>query len=727
VTEGLLLKECVASEYGVPNASQCLPCPFGLAACIGGPTTRCFTCNGSTSLNVTEGYWRYSASALKAYHCSTGGVCMGGTELGTCGERYVNHAPLCAVCTDEAARDVLGTCVECESKAASVVVMSVFVLGALLVVAIFVVVTLKEDGNEAADHSLVLLLKIMLNFVQVTGMIGEFEVNFPTYVSNYFDVIAAGSGGSGISINPINCLFPWMTFLDKLLIMLVAPFAILFLLALAILWYGWRHRHDDDDDDDDGDEDATDEEKAARAPKPIFNRKVFVTSSIIVNFLAYQTLLSVSIDTFKCQKLETAPGQLPLNVLLKDARVDCYGATYERGVATAMWGLFVYGAALPLGGMIVILRTARNADWFEANGTFSFIIRGFRLRFWFWEFVIVARKVIVRILLSTVSDATLQALLGVWILTACFVLHAYVRPYVRNLLNRAEGMSLLVSLVTLNIGLLLRSVAATGSVQEVCGVPCLVIIVAMLSANVVLLVYYAYFIAQAAFERAVEMFGIDMPDGTRKFSIRNMYRFIFTTLDKRDKVAPNFQDYKPKFLNRELAVTVLGEDCLIDGSDSDMDENVDEVVASFEMVDFSHGGDRSTHATFGLATADVDTAKDTPVDAVARGYESLFFTVDDDSADDHPHSDDVEDAGAVTAPAFEDVAHEPVTAGEIAEPLERLADVGAAEFAARRVIVLRHADGLLTLRMRFVEETPLEPTAAGAPTLPAMESASEPH
>jgi len=65
---------------------------------------------------------------------------------------------------------------------------------------------------------------------------------------------------------------------------------------------------------------------------------VFVTSSIIVNFLAYQTLLSVSIDTFKCQKLETAPGQLPLNVLLKDARVDCYGATYERGVATEMWG-----------------------------------------------------------------------------------------------------------------------------------------------------------------------------------------------------------------------------------------------------------------------------------------------------------------------------------------------------------------------------------------------------
>jgi cbb3-type cytochrome oxidase subunit 3 len=654
VSPAMLVKNCGNGEYGVGGSDTCLPCPSGLSHCLGGPNSRCFLCNGSTGMNVTDGYWRYSALSTVAYHCSTGGECLGNTELGTCGGKYLNHQPLCAVCQEGNARDLLGTCVECSPTWVSVIVLLLIGCVIVFVLALFVLVTLRDDGNDDTDQSLVLLLKIFVNFVQVVGMLGEFEVNFPSYVAGYFDIVAAGSGGSGISISPVNCLFPNLTYLDKMIVQLVAPPVLLLFVVMALLWSGYRKRRQEereaaaygfiltDQEPGDDDNNVTPEPGASGAASPagetpppemtpdearrvtpptqspspegagglgtsakkqhkrqrsaaavapagggggavrvlrkrkrqrkLFNWPLFTTIAVIFLFIIYQTIVTQCIDAFRCEELSTgSSGTPPLKILRRDARIDCNSLVYQRHVSAAMYGLFFYGAALPLGGMTLVLRTALKDGWFVANGTFAFLIRGFRLRFWFWEFVIVFRKVLIRVLLSAVEDATLQALLGIWSLTGLFLIHAYTRPYVRSLHNHAESLGLMTLVVTLNIGLLFRS--AELSSGDVCGGTCSFVMVVLVLFNVGVILFFLFYIGRAGIDRVVEMFGVDRADGERTVSLRHAKRRILEILQQSKRLAPSFIDYIPPFENRELAVSVLGYEAI---------EELDDAVAAAE-------------------------------------------------------------------------------------------------------------------------------------------------
>jgi hypothetical protein len=75
---------------------------------------------------------------------------------------------------------------------------------------------LKEDSLPDSDHNLVILLKIFISFIQVIAMLGEFEVNLPSFVAFYCTIVQAGSGSAGVNVSPITCLLPQWTFLDRL-------------------------------------------------------------------------------------------------------------------------------------------------------------------------------------------------------------------------------------------------------------------------------------------------------------------------------------------------------------------------------------------------------------------------------------------------------------------------------------------------------------------------------
>jgi hypothetical protein len=91
---------------------------------------------------------------------------------------------MCSVCRDSYAPNLINQCEECAAVWVNVVAIFIFVIIIAFVTWLVVFVTLKEDSLPDSDHNLVILLKIFISFIQVIAMLGEFEVNLPSFVVN---------------------------------------------------------------------------------------------------------------------------------------------------------------------------------------------------------------------------------------------------------------------------------------------------------------------------------------------------------------------------------------------------------------------------------------------------------------------------------------------------------------------------------------------------------------
>lgn len=487
---------------------------------------------------VAAGYWRYADYSIDAYSCPSSS-CDGPASTSLCIDGYVQGSPLCDTCSDGYAKDLLDTCVKCPEAWVSVVLMLLISTLVVVVLTAFIFLSLKEIDEEELDDTLVITMKIFVNFMQVSSMLGEFKVNFPAFVLSYFEVVSSSSGSVGISISPVNCLFPSLTFTEKMDVQLLLPGAMLLgfgilLRVLHIRRQRSRERALRPELTDDlvasprtgrvlDNEVLQDERKRLHQERPLL--QVFGNASMILLFLMYQGNVTQCIRAFSCQVLVLSelPGD-ELEVLSHDSRVQCSGLYYESQLAAAFYGLCGYGFLIPMGAMLFVLRVARREGWSAANMQFSFLVRGFRLRFWYWELVIVFRKIVVRMLLAVVEDPVLQALLGIWFLTALFVVQTFAKPYVRSIHNYAEQLSLMTTLVTLNIGLAFRTQETTTG--ERCGTVCQGFSIMLVAINVMTAVAFLAQIGLGVHDELVERFGIDTGAGDRWISVRNLLNLI---------------------------------------------------------------------------------------------------------------------------------------------------------------------------------------------------------
>ena len=190
-------------------------------------------------------------------------------------------------------------------------------------------------------------------------------------------------------------------------------------------------------------------------------------------------------------------------------------------------------------------------------------------------------------LLSTVHDAVLQALLGVWLLTFLLVIHSYNRPYVKKIHNFAEALALSTLVMTLNLGLLFRtSTDSSGG----CGPFCQTVAICLIIVNLLVIAFFGYSIWCALYDRLLEMFGIDNKDGSRKVSIRNLMRMIFSKSGRLKHISPSFTNYTPSYRDEALARAILQEDFdarkkqIKDLQDEERDVRINEKF-EFDVID----------------------------------------------------------------------------------------------------------------------------------------------
>jgi hypothetical protein len=136
-------------------------------------------------------------------------------------------------------------------------------------------------------------------------------------------------------------------------------------------------------------------------------------------------------------------------------------------VAFPSIGIWVMG--IPLLAFIVLRRNKRvidlmgkkeitkaeNEEIFQLKTKYGFLFSGYDARAYFWEIIIMYRKILIiasSVFLSSVSPES-QVLVIIFIVVINMFLHIHMNPYTTPILNKMESISLQVAAVTIYTGM----------------------------------------------------------------------------------------------------------------------------------------------------------------------------------------------------------------------------------------------------------------------------------
>jgi len=177
-----------------------------------------------------------------------------------------------------------------------------------------------------------------------------------------------------------------------------------------------------------------------------------IATLVLIIFVLHPSLSKMMFSMFSCQEIK--PGEY---WLASDLSLPCWSSDHIRYiliVSVPSIALWIFG--LPTVCLFLLYR--KRAVLMTEHNTqlkFSFLYKGYHPEWYFWEFVILYRKVTVvcaSVFLSTVS-ITVQALSVLAVLLISLFLQLQVCPFFSSQFNRLELKSILVSAVTIYSGL----------------------------------------------------------------------------------------------------------------------------------------------------------------------------------------------------------------------------------------------------------------------------------
>jgi hypothetical protein len=180
----------------------------------------------------------------------------------------------------------------------------------------------------------------------------------------------------------------------------------------------------------------------------------FIVSIIVFAFLIHPTLTRITLAMFTCTEL---PGT-DNTYLVVDKAVQCNTSESAPWMYAVGVPFFVfYALGIPALAFFALKRHKATLDTDETRATYGFLYSSFNLDQYWWEELIMLRKVgfsIMAVLLAPLGIVS-QTMLATLVLTLFAVFHARAMPYNKPVLNRLELYSLVVALFTLQGGLYL--------------------------------------------------------------------------------------------------------------------------------------------------------------------------------------------------------------------------------------------------------------------------------
>ena len=128
-----------------------------------------------------------------------------------------------------------------------------------------------------------------------------------------------------------------------------------------------------------------------------------VSTMILVMFLFHPEIFRYMTSAFACTEIDSSEYWL-----VQDLDIRCWNSehsVYASGLALP--GLILWGIGLPLLAFIFIMKNRKHLEDDRVKARFQFLLVGYKPNLYYWEFVIMYRKmgiVLISVFLSTVGD-----------------------------------------------------------------------------------------------------------------------------------------------------------------------------------------------------------------------------------------------------------------------------------------------------------------------------------
>lgn len=426
---------CRAPKYSFSPSESCKDCPSEAI------------CTGGANVYPRAGYWRYNWLSTTFLQCSNPAACLSPTEAtntttcaedsscpkqdsalsktGTCLPGYTGN--MCQTCAIDYHRTSKIWCQPCPSDSSSITLSIAYVLSVTAFCVFIVATSIKSGSSRQALHSV--YLKVLMNYFQLVMLMGSFNLSWPTLMKKMLD-IQDSAGSFSEHMFTTDCLEDNFdeneAFYQKLLLLSASP--IVFFVISSVFWVLL----------------------AACKQSISMLKNELVASGIILFFLLHPSVMRVMFNAFNCE--EVRPGEYWVTGLL----VKCWeGKHLTYALAVALPAILIWGIGIP--GIILgnLMRNRENLRDKSVSTRFGFMIKGYSASQYYWEFIIIYRKLLIisiATFLSRIAKMT-QALCALSVLVFSLGLQNHYHPYSHPSLNTMEQRSILVSVATIFFGL----------------------------------------------------------------------------------------------------------------------------------------------------------------------------------------------------------------------------------------------------------------------------------
>lgn len=485
--EAVLTNECIscaANKYLIEPADSCLSCPTG-AVCLGGYLVL-----------PKAGYWKLDKYSDQIYECPYIQACLGSMNIsdeievvdldideanvdftGTCAAGYYGN--MCGSCEIGYSKSTDGQCSKCPNQSSNALIMTGFLILIIAVAFVMITSTLKSAFSSKSLHSI--YIKIFTNYLQIVFLTTELNLNWPTYVLKLFSVQRSAASASD-QVYSIDCLFSDKTsentadiYYYKVLLAVMLP-AIVWLISLMVWVFISFYKE-----------------------AYHYLKKELFTTMIVLFFLIHPNIVKTIFSSFSCRIIKNSGYWL-----VSDLQIKCWTASHIRTLLTiSLPGVLLWGFGVPFMVLVIMIKRFRFLNKDTNKVIFGFIFNGYKQKKFFWEFVILYRKILiicVSVFMSTVSN-TIQALTIVILLICALYFQYSQHPYVHKQLNYMDIEALLTATLTLYCGLYYLSNDLNEYIKT--GLFCLILL-----GNGYFILYWLYYMAKAITDILVKVFPI---------------------------------------------------------------------------------------------------------------------------------------------------------------------------------------------------------------------------
>ncbi|CUF41122.1 transmembrane protein, putative [Bodo saltans] len=455
---------CADNEYKVPNTTTCNPCPSP-----GG------TCDGTEVIQVQVGYWRAPAVATHIYACDKLSTVCAGSNSSTWGSSCGNGASgiLCSGCISVVNNDgsitfygksQLTDCEICGDQALNDSLFALLIIVAFILVVIWSFCTLRTE--QQTDLSVV--LRTVVNHMQATGELGQLSTKVGPFLKSVFSVSGGSSTFTIGTIQFFDCFqkqhgFPFQYFFYGIMCLpiLAVPvalgvFAIIRTLDLKPLLGVELRKEIDLQEQQLGPSGAF---VSLKTRYPFF--MVAATTVSVIIFTVYQTLIAQSTGVLLCTNIvigesfnSSTPAQSKY-YLDDDMTIECDSNGNSPLLLAGQLFAIGYGFGIPLtfifGYRFINGRLGMPA---LTNAIFLFLSGGYKAQYWFWQALIMIRKLLLVLVRVFIVDEQIQSAAGMWVMSLALALQLWLSPNENQDHNTVEAGSLAVITLTLNLGLI---------------------------------------------------------------------------------------------------------------------------------------------------------------------------------------------------------------------------------------------------------------------------------